>query len=114
MDGDTLARLTEAPTLTHGFPAVSPDGGTIAFTMGGPGIPSNQVWLMNRDGSNPRPLLPPSRSSQVVSQAWSPDGRYVLVERDADFEPEIYAVRVTDGRAVRLTQSGVNGGAVAR
>jgi dipeptidyl aminopeptidase/acylaminoacyl peptidase len=128
MDGDTVARITNSPSVYKGFPAVSPDGRAVAFDLSED--TSVQVWVVNRDGTGAHRLVPtrfqltaldsfPRASttiagSEVVSQGWSPDGAFVLVMWAIDpshvpqgyyTDPgEIYAIRVKDGRAVRLTR----------
>ncbi len=121
LTGDTVRRVTNTTTY-EGWPSVSPDGTMIAYTRG------EQVWLMNRDGSQPRPLVPPLNTVNCVytfwcvsavgarSPTWSPDGKYVVIQSYASFSiyqnengdyyghpPQIYAIRVADGLAIRLT-----------
>ncbi len=120
--GDTVRQLTATADSEEGDPAVSPDGTLIAYSRG------SHVWVMNRDGSNARRLLPdrrvlsgwpPGFGSHLAganSPSWSPDSRFVILEwsMDADLHPtdgyynslgEIYAIRVTDGLAIRLTRN---------
>jgi hypothetical protein len=78
---------------------------------------------MNRDGSNPRLLLPPRPTIAVTKPqpagaglgSWTPDGRFVLVQWAIDpwLRPDgvgydlsygLYAIRVADGLAIRLTR----------
>jgi uncharacterized protein YgiM (DUF1202 family) len=69
-DGTGLRRLT------HGIdPALSPDGGTVAFTRwtGDDGA----LWLIDVDGGNERPLL--GETKQAKHAAWSPDGQRIVI-----------------------------------
>lgn len=89
---DLLARIYripaaggEAECLTCGFgaavsfePRFSPDGRTIAFVSDRGG--QENLWLMNSDGSNPRPLHP-DLHSRAYEPAWAPDGRSVVATR---------------------------------
>ncbi|WP_299028586.1 protein kinase [uncultured Thermanaerothrix sp.] len=61
---------TPTPTLT---PAPTPFGGSgeIAFASNRTGI--MQIWLMNADGTNQRPIT--SLPDGACQPAWSPDGR---------------------------------------
>lgn len=115
--GDTIRRLTQTPNDEETSPSVSPDGSMIAFGT------SYDVWIMDRDGANRRPLLPRRRvpvtathtSLTVSSQAsWTPDSRFVLLHWSIDPTwvgsyysslSEIYAVRVADGLAIRITRA---------
>ncbi len=72
-----------------GDPALSPDGGTIAYTVvvvpapgaapssaPRPALPGSDIWLMDAAGGKRRPLLLHDRAGVLIqSLAWSPDGR---------------------------------------
>ena len=66
--------------------AFSPDGQTIAYNVVESDPAGGQhIWLrlMNRDGSNDRPVALPERRPGVYSQAWpsfSPDGKWIAME----------------------------------
>jgi dipeptidyl aminopeptidase/acylaminoacyl peptidase len=57
-------------------PAWSPDGGTVAFTVVRPS--DAQVWLVDADGSDLRPVP----SARGYSPTWSPDGRTLAFSAD--------------------------------
>jgi Tol biopolymer transport system component/imidazolonepropionase-like amidohydrolase len=59
-------------------PVFSPDGTRIAFISDRSG--QNNLWIMNADGSDPRPLFldPTTRISEPV---WSPDGKSIVAVR---------------------------------
>ncbi|MBI3471588.1 MAG: PD40 domain-containing protein, partial [Candidatus Solibacter usitatus] len=59
-------------------PRYSPDGKQIAFISDRNG--SDNIWIMNADGSNPRALTKEKRF-MPGSPVWSPDGQYVLARR---------------------------------
>jgi imidazolonepropionase-like amidohydrolase/Tol biopolymer transport system component len=73
----------EAKALTHDIawqmqPRYSPDGKTIAFTNDQGG--GDNVWIMNRDGSNPRAVS--KESFRLLNQpAWTPDGEYIVARK---------------------------------
>jgi imidazolonepropionase-like amidohydrolase/Tol biopolymer transport system component len=73
----------EARALTHDVawemqPRYSPDGKTIAFTSDQGG--GDNIWVMNRDGSNPRAVTKES-FRLLNSPAWSPDGQYIVARK---------------------------------
>ena len=73
----------EAKALTHDVawemqPRYSPDGKTIAFTSDQGG--GDNVWIMNRDGSNLRAVSKES-FRLLNSPSWSPDGEYIVARK---------------------------------
>jgi imidazolonepropionase-like amidohydrolase/Tol biopolymer transport system component len=73
----------EAKALTHDVawemqPRYSPDGKTIAFTSDQGG--GDNIWIMNRDGSNPRAVTKES-FRLLNSPSWSPDGQYIVARK---------------------------------
>ncbi len=70
IDGTGLTQLT-ADTANDGFAAWSPDGSKIVFESNRTG--TQQLWLMNADGSNQTQLtFDPASKDQVPD--WAPDG----------------------------------------
>ena len=70
LDGSGLVPLTSAPGLDR-YPAWSPDGTRIVFISARTG--TDQVWLMNADGSDQRQLtVDASVKGQLPD--WKPDG----------------------------------------
>jgi Tol biopolymer transport system component len=75
----------EAETLTHNsgmalnfHPAYSPDGERIAFISDRQG--QNNVWVMDADGSNPRPVFL-DLETRFMAPAWAPDGARLAAVR---------------------------------
>lgn len=69
----------DATALTSGLawdmqPRYSPDGRRIAFTSDRGG--GDNLWLMDRDGSDPRPVTEES-FRLLNSPAWTPDGEFL-------------------------------------
>jgi serine/threonine-protein kinase len=77
-------------------PEISPDGRYIVFTNKSGG---NTIWLMNRDGSNPRQIygLPDGYGWDPV---WSPDGSQILFASGAAQRPNL-SIMDLDGSNVR-------------
>ena len=75
-------------------PEVSPDGKSIVFTRE---FTANdyQIWVMGRDGSNPRRLF----DGTGWDPTWSPDGNKILFASDVDGLPQLYIVSL-DGSAL--------------
>ncbi len=77
-------------------PAVSPDGTTIVYTRNtGPELWDSELWLVNRDGSNPRRLTAGSRGGWDAS--WSPDGTQILFATHHNGQIQMAVVTVASG-----------------
>lgn len=76
--GNEVRALTSFPSqVSAALPSISPDGSQVAFTR----VTSNgdqQVWLIDSDGSNLRPLL--SNGQFGRAPEWSPDGSQIVFE----------------------------------
>ena len=100
----------EAHKLTTGMafnsqPRYSPDGKRIAFISDRGG--SENVWISDADGSNPKPLSQ-DEQSEFASPAWTPDGNYVIAARFTQFPigaSELWMYHVKGGAGVQITKS---------
>ena len=68
-------------------PEFSPNGREIAFTtLPAAGAGGGNVWIMNADGKNARPLLPKHQGDDIFVNRWrprwSPDGKKILYIED--------------------------------
>jgi Tol biopolymer transport system component len=75
-----------------GAPAVSRDGRRIVFSVASGAV--NQLYLMNRDGSQPRMLA--EGLTLRGSPAWAPDGRSVIVAVVREGEPHVTRIPLAD------------------
>jgi YVTN family beta-propeller protein len=99
-DGRQQIRLTFTADAYENTPVGSPDGRWIAYERAGADGPSH-LWLMSRDGRNPRQLTFGTGYDYIPT--WSPDGTKLAFTSDRDGNWEIYTVRVADGAVTRLT-----------
>ncbi len=103
IDGSDPVRLTADPTVEHLWPRPSPDGTKILFYTAVAGssvtdIDTNNLWVMDSDGSNQRMLLADgaygwTRQGHVE---WSPDGTQLVMSAGDSMTTDIY---VTDAEA---------------
>jgi hypothetical protein len=67
-------------------PSWAPDGKTIAFTYSpktDPSqLPATDIWQVNPDGSNPRPLVTHQDGESLLDPSWSADGKYLYFTSD--------------------------------
>ncbi|MEX2472206.1 MAG: hypothetical protein WEA34_08515, partial [Gemmatimonadota bacterium] len=77
-EAESLTQTSGAAINVH--PRYSPDGSRIVFVSdrGGQGNP----WVMEADGSNPRPVFL-DLDTRVVEPTWMPDGRRVVLRQQA-------------------------------
>ncbi|MCI0656992.1 MAG: amidohydrolase, partial [Acidobacteria bacterium] len=88
--GGKATRITSGPAYDYA-PRISPDGKTIVFCSDRGG--NMNLWLMNSDGGNPRPLTE-EKDAVYSSPAWTPDGQYVLARREETSHAGIYPVEL--------------------
>ena len=77
--GGNATPLTQESGIAVNFhPRFSPDGESIAFVSDRAG--QNNLWVMNADGSNPRPVME-DQTVRIVEPSWTADGEYIVVRR---------------------------------
>jgi Tol biopolymer transport system component len=82
-----------------GYPALSPDGSMIAFARGPAG--DQQVYVMDRDGTNVRQLT--MGSTNNTQPSWSPDGSRIAFTTVREGQPEIFLMNPDGSEQTRLT-----------
>jgi Tol biopolymer transport system component len=112
-DGSALTKLTGDGKEYYG-PHWSPDGTHMAYTradfrdLSCKGCPAS-IWIADRDGGNPRLLVPGDGSSyeSEVSPSWSPDGTRILFVRTGATTPStLFVVPAAGGTPTSLHLSG--------
>ena len=78
-------------------PEISPDGSRIAFKLSTAN--ANQIWLMNRDGTNPQPV--PNASGW--DPTWSPDGEYILFASDMQGAIQLYRIKPDGSELLKIS-----------
>jgi Tol biopolymer transport system component len=77
--GGVATSLTQGSGIALNYhPRYSPDGRSIAFISDRRG--QDNLWVMNADGSNPRPVLLDD-NSRAIEPAWMPDGGRLVFTR---------------------------------
>jgi len=99
------AKKLISSSLGDGYARVSPSGKFITFESRRSGSP--EVWVCDRDGSNPVQLTS-FGGAQIGPPSWSPDSsRIVFDVRTAD-KPELYIVSIDGGPPKQFSTSTPN------
>jgi Tol biopolymer transport system component len=102
--GGRATRLTSGSS--HDMqPRFSPDGRRIVFVSDRSG--DDNLYLMNADGTGLRPLTD-GVDSRYFSPTWTPDGREIVVTRNALLLPgpgQLWVYHVDGGRGLQLTSA---------
>ena len=89
-------------------PVYSPDGSKIALISDRSG--SENVWLIDADGSNARQLSDAKKDAELMSPSWAPDGSHVIVSVGG-WENGTYAIwayHLDGGKGVKLVPTNNN------
>ncbi|PYP49643.1 MAG: amidohydrolase [Gemmatimonadetes bacterium] len=101
--GGEAKHITAGPAFDS-QPRYSPDGKTIVFLSDRSG--SENVWLCDADGSNPRALTKGDKNL-YASPEWTPDGQYVVASKTSmpiGSVYEIWLYHKDGGSGVSLTK----------
>src|SRR5262249_39965851 len=98
-DGKNSAVLVDTPKSFEEFPSWSPDGKKLLFTSTRSG--SQEIWVANADGSEPKQLT--SASGLVQHPSWSPDGKRTLYNSNREGSQDIYVMDADGSNVRRLT-----------
>lgn len=100
-----LTGIEEAHNATA--PDYSPDGQRLVYekSIKRPGLHHKNIWVMNADGTNPKPLLPdPKLEDQIIIRSrprWSPDGsRILFTESIGEWKSRIVIATIGGGTKV--------------
>ena len=93
-------RLTDANDEWNFEPAVSPDGGRVAFVSTRSGSP--EIWLTGRDGGTAKKLTS-FGGARMETPRWSADGRRLVFSARRETRADLWVVEAAGGVPDRLT-----------
>lgn len=91
-------RLTDRLGVLNA-PEISPDGKSIVFMRWTVASDQYQVWMMDRDGGNPRRVF----KGDGWDPTWSPDGSRILFASDRDGADQLYVGNVDGTHVHRIS-----------
>jgi len=104
--GGQATRLTRGMALDL-HPVFSPDGSQILFVSDRSG--NENIWMVDADGSDPRPVTTERGDFHFADPEWSPDGDYVLVRKNESGSPnpgrQAWLVHVSGGTGMALAEA---------
>src|SRR5216684_680571 len=100
-----IAAMDEFQLQIASDPQISPDGKKIVYVRRFADPMTDKryanLWIINADGSDHRPLTTGNRSDS--SPRWSPDGTRITYLSDADGKQQIYVRWMDSGQTARIT-----------
>ncbi len=109
-NGQNPKQLTVGEGIgTNSEPAWTPDGSKVAFVSDRADLQALQIYVMNADGTDQRPLMP-FNASLDWSPAWSPDGAKLVFQtnRGENANFEIYVANADGSGLTNLTNNLAN------
>ncbi|MFZ4859120.1 MAG: S41 family peptidase [Desulfuromonadaceae bacterium] len=94
------AAVESTPPLWLRYPAISPDGSSIAFTYGG------QIWRVSAKGGEAVPLT--SGEFYSTRPVWSPDGTRIAFASKRHDNLDLFIMPASGGAIKRLTHHSAN------
>jgi molecular chaperone DnaK len=89
-------------------PVYSPDGQQILFTRELDGGATSDIWMVNRNGSDPHQVT--SNQAREMDPTWSPDGKWFAFVRGDFNRPTVVIERADGSNEVPLTKPGAREG----
>lgn len=96
-DGSDLRQLTDNGSFSAYFEDWSPDGSTILYTTYETDTDSADLWLMDADGGNQRPLFSDPAADDLYGR-YSPDGTQIAYVRDTGDAQSLWIVDADGSR----------------
>lgn len=101
-EGKEPLALTQEPEVIHHFGSWSPDGTMFLYGCNRRHQAFFDIWIMNVQSGETRCVL--EQDASLFPQAWSPDGKYLLVSRhNGGHDQDLFLLSTEGGAARHLT-----------
>jgi Tol biopolymer transport system component len=109
LETEEVTNVSGTEPTNDSWPAYAPDGEWVAFTRQAAGsVGGKQLWLMRPDGSEAHPLTDNLDAHHGAPQ-WSPDGRFLVVQRFLLSAPENMGIWLLDVETQEIQELAVPG-----
>ncbi len=104
LDVATKKKTLLISSMRANHPKFSPDGKKIAFVAHENSI--SQIYTMNADGSNIKQITYNEGDTQIITPAWSPDGKSIAyAQSDPDGLMDIHVLELSTKQSKQITNS---------
>ena len=104
LDIESKKKTLLTPYMRANYPQYSPDGSKIAFVAHKNS--TTQLYTMNADGSDIKPLTMNEGDTQIITPMWRSDGKAIaFAQSDPDGLMDIHIMDLATGRVSQITDS---------
>jgi WD40 repeat protein len=104
LDIESKKKTLLTPHMRANYPQYSPDGSKIVFVAHENS--TTQLYTMNADGSDIKPLTMNEGDTQIITPMWRPDGKAVaFAQSDPDGLMDLHIMDLATGRVSQITDS---------
>jgi hypothetical protein len=104
LDIESKKKILLTPHMRANYPQYSPDGSKIVFVAHENS--TTQLYTMNADGSDIKPLTMNEGDSQIITPMWRSDGKAIaFAQSDPDGLMDIHIMDLATGRVSQITDS---------
>ncbi|MBT5721810.1 MAG: hypothetical protein HOI72_06425 [Candidatus Marinimicrobia bacterium] len=104
LDIESKKKTLLTPHMRANYPQYSPDGSKIVFVAHENS--TTQLYTMNADGSDIKPLTMNQGDTQIITPMWRPDGQAIaFAQSDPDGLMDLHIMDLETGRVSQITDS---------
>ena len=100
----TKKKILMTNSMRANYPKYSPDGESILFVSHNNSL--SQLYIMDKNGQNPRPITSYKGDTQIITPAWSPDGNSIaFAMSESDGKMDLHILNISSGKTIKITDS---------